>query len=105
MGTSIYVFDTFASQMCVQLCRVDARMSEQLLNDAQVGPALQEMRGKRMPQGVRADAILQAGLSGGGDQHLPGSTPVESLAANRQEERTAVPASAPPLVQPARPDL
>ena len=65
MGTSIYVFDPFASQMRVQLCRVDARMSQQFLNDAQVGPALEKMRRKRVAQGVRAHGLGDASSDGG----------------------------------------
>ena len=37
-------------------------MAEELLDDAQIGAAVQEMRGERMAQGVRADLEAEGGL-------------------------------------------
>ena len=53
-----------ADQLCrvhvgVALRRAEARVAEQLLDGAQIGAALQQVRRKRMTQRVRADAGLQ----------------------------------------------
>src|ERR1035437_11018868 len=104
MGTSIYVFDPFTSQMCIQLCRVDARMSKQFLNDAQVGSTFQQVRRKRMAQSVRADAVLQTGRPGRSDQHLPGAAPVQPFAPDRNEEWAAMPQFGRFLAEPDRPN-
>ena len=39
----------------VALGRAEARVAEELLNRAQVGAALQQMRREGMPEGMRAD--------------------------------------------------
>ena len=39
-------------------------MPEQLLDDAQVGPALEQMRRERMAQRVRADPVGETGPRG-----------------------------------------
>ena len=95
-------------------------MSKQLLNDAQVGSALQEVRRKRVAQGVGADPVLETGRPGCRDQHLPGTPPVESVATDRKEQRAAMPAVTVPglaardlpalrfverLARPARPNF
>ena len=63
MGPTVDVPDPLPGQMRVELCRGDTRMTEQLLDDPQVGAALEEMGGKRVAQGVRADPLGQAGAA------------------------------------------
>ena len=61
MGPAVDVPDPFAGQMRVELRGGDTRMPEQLLDDAQVGSALEQMRRERVAQRVRADPIGEAG--------------------------------------------
>ena len=76
MGPTIDVPDPFSGEMRVQLGRGDTRMSEQLLDHAQVGAALEQMGRKGVAEGVRADASGEAGtlcrLSHGGPCLLSG---------------------------------
>ena len=60
MGPAVDVPDPFAGQMRVQLRGGDTRMPEQLLDDAQVGATLEQMRRERVPQRVRADPVGEA---------------------------------------------
>ena len=46
----------------IALRRAQSRVPQQLLNGAQVGAALQQVRGERVPQRMRADAGLQGEL-------------------------------------------
>ena len=62
MGPTIDVPDPLPGQMRVQLGRGDTRMSEQLLDDAQVGAALEQMRRERVAERVRADPPARARL-------------------------------------------
>ena len=41
--------------VCVTLRGAETRVPEQFLDRAQIGPALEEMRGERVAQRVRAD--------------------------------------------------
>ena len=43
--------------MSVDLRRREPRMAQQLLNVAQVGAAVEQVRSKRMPQRVRTDVV------------------------------------------------
>ena len=64
-------------------------MPEQLLDDAQVGPALEQMRGERVAQRVGADPIGQSGAGGGSLDRGPcllARQPATSIA---EEERAA----------------
>src|SRR5258705_13963547 len=66
MSAGVDLANTLPRQMGVELGRTDTRMSEQLLNDAQVGPALEKVRGERVAERVRADPIAQPGPPGRG---------------------------------------
>src|SRR6266550_38757 len=61
MGAGVDRSDSFTRQVRVELGRADTRMTKQLLDDAQVGAALEEMRRERVPQRMWADAIAEAG--------------------------------------------
>src|SRR6478672_4642717 len=87
MGPTIDVPDPLSGQMRVQLGRGDTRMTEQLLDDAQVGPAFQEMGRERMAQGVRADPPRQTGTLRRRCDRRPGLLPSESPAAIAHEQR------------------
>ena len=59
--------------------RVDLRgghrgVPEQLLDHADVGAAVEQVGGERVPQRVRRDVAGDAGPVGGLDQHRPGAT-------------------------------
>ena len=61
MGASVDLSDPLAGHVRVELRRADTRMSEQLLNDPQVGAALEQVRRERVAQRVRADAVAEPG--------------------------------------------
>ena len=54
MSASVDLPDAFAGQVGVQLRGADGRMSEQLLDDAQVGPTLEKMGGERVAERIFA---------------------------------------------------
>ncbi len=62
-------------------------MAEQLLHDAHIGPALQEVGGKRVPQHVRRHPRGDPGALGGVLQHLPCALPRQLSAAGVEEDR------------------
>ena len=61
MGPAVDLPDPLAGQVRVELGRGDTRMSEQLLDDPQVGAAFEQMRRERVAQRVRADPLGEAG--------------------------------------------
>ena len=64
-------------------------MPEQLLDDAQVGPALEQMRRERVAQRVRADPLGEAGARRRALDRGPGLLARQPAAAVAQEERPA----------------
>ena len=71
--------------------RVDLRrrhrgMTQQLLHDPDVGAALEQMGGKRMPQHVRRHTRGDAGALGGVLQNLPCALPRQPAAARIEED-------------------
>ena len=54
-------------------------MPEQLLNDAQVGAALEEVGRERMAQGVGRDPVAEAGGPGGPLDDRPGRLAAEPV--------------------------
>ena len=52
-----------AVYMHIDFCRCDALMSEHFLYGAQIGAALEKMRGKGMTEGVRTDDFLYSALA------------------------------------------
>ena len=60
MGPAVDVPDPLAGEMRVELRGGDTRMPEQLLDDAQVGAALEQVRRERVAQRVRADPVGEA---------------------------------------------
>ena len=64
-------------------------MPEQLLDDAQVGTALEQVRRERVAERVRADLAAQAGALGGGGHGGPGLLAREPSTAVAEEQRPA----------------
>jgi len=64
-------------------------MSEQFLNDPQVGAALEEMRRERVPERVRADPSVQARRARRGPDDRERLLPGEAPAAVAEEQRPA----------------
>ena len=64
-------------------------MTEQLLDDAQVGPALEQVRRERMAERVRADPAAEAGPPGRATDRRPGRLARETPAPVAQEQRPA----------------
>ena len=64
--SGVAIEDSFAEvlhvEVRVNLGGSEVFVSEQLLNDAQVGAVLEQVCGERMPQGVGADGLGDAGF-------------------------------------------
>ena len=75
MCASVHLADPLPGHVGVQLRRADARMSEQLLYDAQVGPALQQVGRERVAQRVRGDPLREPGPRRGRADPLPRALP------------------------------
>src|SRR5258708_1605979 len=55
MKRAVHLAQVALGEMCVNLGGRDVAVAEHLLHGAQVGAALEQMRGEAMPQSVRAD--------------------------------------------------
>ena len=64
------------------------RVAEQLLDDADVGAAVEQVGGEGVPQRVRRDVAGHPGPLGGLDQHRPGGLAREPAAAGVEEQRS-----------------
>ena len=54
--------EVFLADVGVVLSRDQAPVAQHLLNATQIAPAVQEMRGKGMPEGMGAEFLPQSGL-------------------------------------------
>jgi hypothetical protein len=86
MMATVHVAQIFAIDVRVDLGRRNVDVTQQLLNGGQIGPTLEQMRGKRVPQGVRGDAALNACATGGYLHEIPDTLPTDRLAARIQED-------------------
>src|SRR6187200_2135914 len=89
MRPTVDVPDPLPGQMGVELGRGDTRMSEQLLDDPQVGPAFEQVRRERVAQGVRADLAGQTGGGRGRRDGRPRLLAGEAPTAVAEEQRAA----------------
>ena len=89
MSASVDLSDPLAGQVGVELGRADTRMSEQLLNDPQVGSALEQMGRERVAERVRADPSAEAGGPGRRPDDRERLLPGEPAAAIAEEQRPA----------------
>ena len=53
MVPRVQLLEPFARHVGVDLRGRDVRMAQQHLHDPQVGPVVQQVRGERVPQGMR----------------------------------------------------
>ena len=88
MGPAIDVPDPLPGQMRVQLGRGDTRMTEQLLDDPQVGAAFEQVRRERVPQRVRAHPAARGPPASPPRSRPP--RPTAARAARRDPRGTAV---------------
>src|SRR5690349_6988864 len=117
MCAGVDLSDPLAGHVGVELGRTDTRMSEQFLNDPQVGAALEEMRRERVAERVGADPSVQSRTArrgpDDGERLLPGqpaapvaeeqrSAPFDRRMAQLEEERPAV---VEPLTEPVDRDV
>src|SRR5215210_2096330 len=89
VGAGVDRSDPLPRQVRVELGRGDTRMTEQLLNDPQIRPALEQMRRERVTQCVRADPVTKPGAPSGDLHRCPRLLPGESTPAVPDEQRTA----------------
>lgn len=57
MRAIIYLDHLFHRDLCVDLCRRQSCMPEQLLDIAEVSPLIEQVRGKGVPQAVRRNVV------------------------------------------------
>jgi hypothetical protein len=62
-------------------------VAQELLDNPDIRPALQQMRCERMPQGVRRNAFGDVGFIRGGLEDGPGALAADPSAARVQEQR------------------
>ena len=89
MRSSVHLADALPRHMRVELRRADTRMTEQLLDDAQVSPSLQEVGGEGVAQGVWADPVRQPGGGGRAFHGTPGLVPGPSATSISDEQGCA----------------
>src|SRR6187401_2704859 len=89
MRPTVDVPDPLPGQMRVELGRGDTRMSEQLLDDPQVGPAFEQMRGERVTQRMRADLAGQPGSGRSRGDRRPRLLASEAATTVAEEQRAA----------------
>ena len=82
MMASVNLPQSFARDMRVDLRRRDVGMAEHGLDRTQVSAVFQQVRGKRMPQGMRRDVAVDPRLPGAALDNLP-----ETLACQPFPER------------------
>src|SRR3569833_1359478 len=61
---TVHLFQTLASHVCVDLCSRQITVTQQHLYDAQVRAVIEQMRGERVPQGMRRELFGYTGLTG-----------------------------------------
>jgi hypothetical protein len=89
MRAGIDLSDALARDVGIELRGADTRMSEQLLDDPQVGSAFQKMGRERVPKRVRRDTFVETRDPNGSLDDCPRLLSREALAAWRQEEWAA----------------
>src|SRR5919109_5608172 len=62
MGIAINRLQTAGAHMGVLLCRRQAGVPEQLLDNPEISPRIEEVRGKRMSKGMGADPLQLSDL-------------------------------------------
>src|SRR5215204_2095825 len=78
MGLEVGLLELLAGEMRVELSRGEISVAEHLLDRAQVASSGQEVRRERVPEGVRAHPVAEAGGLGVAQHDL-----VEALAGQR----------------------
>src|SRR4029077_7436177 len=78
MKSPVYLLESCAIDVGVNLRRGNIRMAQHRLYGAKIGAALEQMGGKRMTQGVRRDPFLDTGC-----QRITADQFPESLARQR----------------------
>src|SRR4051794_9460686 len=117
MSPGVDLTDPLTGHMGVELGRGDTRMTEQLLDDSQVRPTFEQMRGKGMPQRMGADRLRKTSRAGGRLHDRERLLSGEAAAAIAQKQRSAAergdvgqgeqggPALGHPAVQPVECDV
>ena len=86
----------------VDLRRGQALVPEQLLDDAQVRPAVEEVRGERVPQRVRRDALGQPGAPAQAIDPVAEAADTERRALVVEEDRVGLGLAGPDAARRAR---
>ena len=70
---AVQFLDPLAGDMCVNLCGRQIAVPEQHLYDTQIGPMIQQMRGKGMAQGMWRQLAAETGVLGVAANDVPES--------------------------------
>lgn len=62
MGIVIHLFHFVGGEVGVYLGGAEGLMSEEFLDDAEIGPIVEHMGGKAVPESMGADSGVEAGL-------------------------------------------
>lgn len=87
MRSRIHLTQSVGSDQGVHLRGGHRGVAQELLNHPDVSAALKQMRGERMPEGVRGDVLGDVGLLGRGLENSPGALPADPASAGIQEQR------------------
>src|SRR5438034_3281555 len=89
MIAPMHLSQILSVDVCVDLCRGDVRVTEHLLNRAQVSAPLQQMGGERMSQRVRRDVFRDPGTLHILRENLPRSHARQRRAASVEKQRAS----------------
>ena len=86
MGVPVDSPEPRRRDVCVDLCRREALVAQQLLDDPKVGPAIEEVRGEGVTEGVRRDAVGKSGAATEDVEPQPQPSDAEGSAPMIQED-------------------
>src|SRR5438477_7173472 len=83
---TVHLFQTLASHVCVNLCSRQITVTQQHLDDAQVRAVIEQMRGERVPQGMRREFFGNIGFTGVALDDVPESLARHPVTPPRREQ-------------------
>ena len=94
MVFAVELFEIFLIDVGIDLGGADVRVPEHRLNEPEIRPPLQQMRGKGVAQGMRGEVLGDPGLEGIVPEELPKPMPAHPSPPVVQKEEGAFPAFA-----------
>src|SRR5688500_13566756 len=87
VGLAVGLSNVVGGEVGINLGRGDVGVSEERLNAAQIGAALEQMCRKRVPKLMRRDRLRDAHLSGVAQHEFPKTLARERPSPRREKER------------------